>query len=522
MELKRTCVCWFLLLIIVAKAYKICFISFPWIGHIDTFQVLAYEMAERGHNITIALPDEFAHLIPKHDNIHFLGTGPFVYSEKELEEAITKVTRSPYCKARDTIKPMLHQLNQALMSFYPILQKEENKPDLIIHVPGTYSATDLALALGIPHVLYQPSSLFEPFFTQFYGHRLEPAYVPAHGAFLPVEMNFIQRVKNTMVSIVLRTQSEYDLRHWRNRFREQLGLEPLQQGDSTFPLLVICAQSWGFIPAHPVSPLVKLVGPMLPPPTQEPLTEDLIQWFDSSEQGVVVVSLESVSRFDPEIIHYIIDALGRIPRRVLWVLRDDDPLDHFGQLPPNIFTCQIASHFSLLAHPKVQVFFFAGGIARLSEGLWHSVPELCLGAHPEQGENCLALERTGAGLALYKESVTTEEIFTKLMRILEDEKFKENAALVSRIYHTDQGPKQASILIENALSVNQPERLIPYGTKLPWWQLQLIDVLAFIFTVGLCFISLAACCFWKLCSYCWNRSSRDNLVSRTLQKCKND
>jgi len=286
-------------------------------------------------------------------------------------------------------------------------------------------------------------------------------------------------------------------------------------------MLVICAQSWGLIPAHPVSPFVKLVGPMLPPISPPPLTDDLIRWLNESNEGVVVVSLESITRFDPEIIKSIINTLGRVPRRILWAMRPNDKQFEY-QLPSNIYTIELTSHFNLLAHPKVELFVIAGGIASLTSGLWHAVPELCLGAHTEQRENCLALERSGAGLALNKESISTDEIFLKLMRILTEERFKEGAKLVSRIYRTDGGAKKAATLIENAMIVDTTGRLVPYGTQLPWYQLQLLDVIAFIFVVGLCFISFAACCFWRMCSYCLTRSTNDNLVTRTFQKCKQE
>ncbi|XP_050693895.1 UDP-glucosyltransferase 2-like [Eriocheir sinensis] len=155
------------------------------------------------------------------------------------------------------------------------------------------------------------------------GNVLNPAYVPNIVAALPLPMSMWQRLKNTVMHVVVSF-------YWRNWAVVPLvQMEISAQFPDLPPLLEIEKnQSLSLLNTHfsisttvPLLPSQVEVGAMHCRPAK-PLPEDLESWItDAGAEGVIYFSLGSIVQAETmpqEYLQAFLEAFRRLPQRVLW------------------------------------------------------------------------------------------------------------------------------------------------------------------------------------------------------------
>ncbi|XP_035677209.1 UDP-glucuronosyltransferase 2A3-like [Branchiostoma floridae] len=166
-----------------------------------------------------------------------------------------------------------------------------------------------------------------------------------------------------------------------------------------------------------------------------PLAEDLEAFMQSSgEDGVAIVSFGSVvTTMRSEQIEIFASAFARLRQKVLWRYTGEKPTSLgnnsklLGWLPQN----------DLLGHPKTRVFITHAGYNGVCEALYHGVPMVCLPKFGDQPGNAARVVARGLGVKLDIGTVTSDQLYQTIYRVLTNDSYRQTAARLSRL-HRDQ------------------------------------------------------------------------------------
>jgi polyene glycosyltransferase len=160
--------------------------------------------------------------------------------------------------------------------------------------------------------------------------------------------------------------------------------------------------------------------------------DELWQWLER-HPSVIYVGLGTLVRLSRAQIATLLAAFGRLApsHYVLWKLHDSQQalLPPRALLPPNVrIEHWVASQLDVLAHPHVRAFLTHGGGNGFHEGIYFGKPLLVMPFWLDCYDFAVRAVDSGVGLALDRPpEFTTNEIATKLMRLLTESTFCERA-----------------------------------------------------------------------------------------------
>jgi len=393
-------------------------------------------------------------------------------------------------------KPLYHAL-------LPIVTKDT--PDLIVLDIGTLGAHDLAHHLNIPYVINSPTLLFE----------LEdvPPYVPAWGTGFSRSMSLWSRCMNVLFPRLLSVALTPPFMQL-NKIRWELDLPPFRSQHDIFRgSRVILNTAFGLDYPRPVSPLITMVGPVLPPeviPTQrpDPLPPLIRNWLEGNTKqqqaqpldidtlasqatgydGVVYVSLGSMPHFDAWQARTLVQGLtpkkgkgasGGSGFRVLWTLPNDQRTSLPTKLPSHVRVKVLGGvpHLKVLAHPAVRVVISHCGMGSAQEALYFYKPVLCLPFFVDQPDVAARLIDSGAGLMLDKNQFDEDEVRARIRELYHNASYVNAARQVGKALRAAGGVRKAADVIGSTLRIGT-KHLQPIESFLPWHKVVMADVYA--------------------------------------------
>lgn len=126
---------------------------------------------------------------------------------------------------------------------------------------------------------------------------------------------------------------------------------------------------------RPTVPGMVFIGGMHIKQVPDPLPEDIKQFIENSEHGVIYFSLGSnvkSSEMPKESRQIFLDVFSELKQRVIWKFEDEN----VPKLPPNVMVRKWLPQPDILAHPKIKVFITHGGLFGTQEGVYNAVPML--------------------------------------------------------------------------------------------------------------------------------------------------
>jgi MGT family glycosyltransferase len=151
-------------------------------------------------------------------------------------------------------------------------------------------------------------------------------------------------------------------------------------------------------------------------------------WDGASQKDVIYVSLGTLFNADPAFYRNCFEAFGRENVRVVMSIGTTIAEASLGSRPANFVVKPWVPQLDVLRHASV--FVSHGGMNSVSESLYNGVPLIVV---PQMGEQELVgrqVERLGAGVCLAKEEATAERLRQSVLRVLGDDRFRQQAALV--------------------------------------------------------------------------------------------
>ncbi|KAI8432034.1 hypothetical protein MSG28_004553 [Choristoneura fumiferana] len=155
------------------------------------------------------------------------------------------------------------------------------------------------------------------------------------------------------------------------------------------------------------------------------LNPELEEWISGAgEAGFVYISMGSSVRTSkmPLSVHkLIVNALGRLPQRVLW---KQDAEQNMTDIPANVRLYKWLPQQDLLGHPKIKAFVTHGGLLSMFETVYHGVPIVTIPVFCDHDANALKAEVDGYAKKLELRHITSEKLYDAIKEVINEPKYK--------------------------------------------------------------------------------------------------
>ncbi|XP_039292857.1 UDP-glycosyltransferase UGT5 isoform X2 [Nilaparvata lugens] len=323
----------------------------------------------------------------------------------------------------------------------------------------------------------------------FMGNPFAESYIPTLNVPFNDQMTFYQRLYSLMVILYTWLQVTYKCRPiqealMKERFGQNLpSIEEIERNRSM--LFYLNDFTTGYL--RPVQQNTIFVGPInVENQPVEPLPQDLQEWMDGAEEGVIYFSLGSNMKgtsFPAEKRAAFIDAFSRLDKfRVLWKWEDDRLPDQ----PSNTLIRKWLPQNSILAHPKTKLFISQMGHQSSQEAINFAIPMLGIPIYGDQLQNALKFEKDGISIHMDIEDVDfNANVYNNIQRLLTNITYKQSMLRLQRLSRDKpmSAADTAVWWVEYVARHKGAPHLRPTVLDLPWYQVYLIDIILFVLAV---------------------------------------
>ncbi|XP_063385415.1 UDP-glucosyltransferase 2 [Cydia fagiglandana] len=155
------------------------------------------------------------------------------------------------------------------------------------------------------------------------------------------------------------------------------------------------------------------------------LNPDIEDWISGAgDAGFIYISMGSsvrTSKMPLSVHRLIINALGRLPQRVLW---KQDGEQNMTDIPPNVRLYKWLPQQDLLGHPKIKAFITHGGLLSMFETVYHGVPIVTIPVFCDHDANAAKAEIDGYAKKLELQHLTSEKLYEAIKEVINVPKYK--------------------------------------------------------------------------------------------------
>ncbi|XP_049773400.1 UDP-glucosyltransferase 2-like isoform X1 [Schistocerca cancellata] len=461
----------------------------PSISHQKPFQILTKALLQRGHQITFFTANP---LKISHENLTEidLSVGYNIIGDLDLESTAQQSPVETMSMLRDATSVCVQWMlrEPAVQSF---ISKRDNF-DLVIMERMPYQAF-----FGLVHNAGSPplvGMITLPAFAPVYhamGNLVNPAYSPDVWVGYSDHMSFWQRAYNAYFQLSFCYMWYFQIQPTQEAIMRQYfgpGPPPVHETERNVSLLIVNSHFSVDYPRPLLPNILEITGMHVQTQTK-PLPKDIQEFIDGAEHGLIYMSLGSNVRSSGlpwQKVQAFLDAFRELPQRVLWKW-ENKTLP--GQ-PPNVMVSKWLPQQDILAHRKVRLFITQGGLQSMNEAMYHAVPFLAIPFFADQPYNAAKIVQAELGVSLQFNDLTKDSILQHSRAVLENQRYKENMNRLSEIFREHQADslERAVWWLEYVIRHKGAPHMRTAALDLHWWQLLLLDVIAFI-----AFILMSTC-----------------------------
>ena len=388
------------------KKMRIAWFCIPAYGHTNPTLGLVKELTDKGHQVYYFTFEQFREKIEQAGAVFIGCDGCDIGMDMNTQESADRVGKD-MAFATELLVSSTLALDEMVSE-----QIKSIDPDVIVADSVAYWGKLTAMKYGIPFV----SST-----TTFAFNKYSSAYMK-HGA------GEIAKMMMSMPKI------NRQLKRLRNQGYPVKNILEVVQNDNETNTLVYTSRYYQPC-SETFSDKYHFIGPSIRPITQP---------MEKTAEKTVYISMGTVNQ-NHEFYRNCIHALGKTDWQVIISMGTNE--DQFDDLPPNIQIYESVDQMAVLS--IADAFITHCGMNSASEGLYFRVPLVLFPQTPEQDAVARRTEERGAGIRL--ESISEEDILDALTTVLNEQKFKEEAALISDSFKACGGaPEAAEFLKEVA------------------------------------------------------------------------
>ncbi|XP_076065879.1 UDP-glycosyltransferase UGT5-like isoform X2 [Oratosquilla oratoria] len=389
---------------------------------------LATALADRGHKITM-----LTNQIPSdnHPNI-----SEFTHNIKETD--IDAVNAFEYYEAPEKFLILFRETYNALgKGLYQIqevkeLYEKRKEFDLIV-VDSILNDVVYPFVHEMPFITITGLGA-EEMHSAVMGNVLNPSYTVALTVDFTIPMTLIQRAINILESI----KFAFFFRKWlcipelqaeiSKQFPNLPRLEELERNVS----LSLLNTHYSMDTTQPLLPSQIEVGCMHCQP-RRPLPQDLAQWIEEAEHGVIYFNLGSVTQgafLTDEYRNIFLKTFAKMKQRIIWKFEKN-----LEGCPDNVLIRKWLPQQDILAHPKVKVFITHGGLLSSQETIYHSTPVIPIPVFLDQPKVAAKMQKSGFGIVLKLKELTVPLLVETLNEVISNPKYAQAISQASHLLH---------------------------------------------------------------------------------------
>ncbi|XP_071055909.1 UDP-glycosyltransferase UGT5-like isoform X1 [Onthophagus taurus] len=452
-------------------------------SHFSVFRPLLLNLAKKDHNITVI---SYYPLEKKLRNYHDVNlntnngalknTVPFAhFTQSRLEKylcswVLHKFTQNTCVKALKSPE------------FLDFLKQNQQFDVVLIELFATNCMLEYIPANS--KIIGLSSCSVLPWLSEYFGLPVNPAINPTVFMDYNTRMNFFERVENALVHI----QSQFTYKYFMKvRGPKKEIAEKFMYNIS----LILINSHFTMHEARISVPQMIDVGGLHVSNKKITLPQNIEKWINESSEGVVYFSMGSMligHSFPIKKREMFQRAFSRLKHRVLWKWENDT----MPGKPDNVMTQKWMPQFDILCHPNVKAFVAHGGLLGMTEAVHCGVPVVVMPQFGDQFTNARALEASGGGVILDFSTITEDNVYEALQKVL-NPKFKKQAEeLSARFKDRPMSPMDTAIYwIEYVARHKGAPHLKTAAVGMPFYQYLLLDVIAFLLVVflSICLVS---------------------------------
>jgi MGT family glycosyltransferase len=372
---------------------KALFLGLPLHGHTNPSLPLVRALVDRGHEVVYFSSEPFAAGIRESGAAYRPYRNAFLADPRQISET----DKISWLLMRTTGEVLARELDAF----------RAERPDYIISDSAAPWGQWAAQLLDVPVV----TSV-----TTFAVNRHVMAYAASHGARPKNPRLVLSKIRHIAKATLL-----------GRRLRRQYGV----RGTSLIGLMFGSSDLNIVYTSRPFQPCAEsfddrflFIGPSIGSRTEAAG----FPWDVESEAELIYVSLGTLFNADPTFYRSCFEAFGGEHVRVVMSIGTTIAEASLGTPPANFVVKPSVPQLDVLRHASV--FVSHGGMNSVSESLYNSVPLIVV---PQMGEQELVgrrVEELGAGVCLAKKEATADRLRQSVLRVLGDDRFRRQAALV--------------------------------------------------------------------------------------------
>ncbi|CAH0555379.1 unnamed protein product [Brassicogethes aeneus] len=487
-------------LIALSKCSRL-LIVFPMMApsHYNLGSSLAKGLAEAGHDVTIIAPYK-EKTIPKDWKYREIVLDGFLdRKEKEQINLFDFANTPPVITlfGMNGLGNEVTDLTFAHPNVQKLLKDKNEKFDSVIVEQFVNDAMKyFAYHFNAPLVSFSTVGA-NAWVNPLVGNPAPPSFVPEIFLSYSSRMSFVERLKNTLFSVISELNRHLIFFPAQNRilhkyYPDAPDLKDLLYNNS----LILLNSHVSTNPPVPLLPNMIDIGGFHVKPAKT-LPKDLKDFIEGAKHGVIYFSMGSNIRskdFPEKMRTNLLNVLKSLKQRVIWKFEDEN----LPGKPDNVLISKWLPQNDILGHQNVKLFITHGGLLSTTETIYHGVPVLTIPIFGDQKMNAAQMVLQGFAQSIYFEDLNYEnKIRNALNEVLTNPKYAGIAKQRSKIMH-DQPLKpldSAIFWIEYVIRHKGASHLRIAGLDLAWYQYISLDVYVFVSSVSI----LIALILVKLC-----------------------
>ncbi|KAL4716805.1 hypothetical protein ACJJTC_001961 [Scirpophaga incertulas] len=478
----------------------------PSISHQVVFRKITLELLERGHQLVVITTDP----------IYRKGTGPKNLTEIDIHDisysewSKSRMTNEEKYETKNEIVSIFHailhlfEIQMASKEVQKILNDKTQKFDLLLF------EAYLSVILGFSHIFKAPVIQISSYGSGVEGYEIVGA--STHPLIHPSIIH--KRIYN------LTAWDKLDKLyvHFCNDFLthiidDKIGDMLKRVFGPDVPSIdeLKCNVDMLMLNIHPIWDMNRPVpanaiymGGIHQEPREE-LPEDLKNYMDSSQRGVIYVSFGTnvePSLFPSAKLNSIINALSRLPYDVLWKWNKDK----FHIHTKNIRTSKWFPQANLLRHPNLKLFVTQGGLQSTDEAITAGVPMIGIPMMIDQWYNVEQYVKHGIGLHISLSSITEESFLNAVTDIINNDRYRQNIIRL-RSYMLDEPmkPIDRALWWIDYVTHHGAKHLRSPSANLSFVQYYELELICYLVVVTLLLIFLIICIIKRICNIIWRQ-----------------
>lgn len=234
---------------------------------------------------------------------------------------------------------------------------------------------------------------------------------------------------------------------------------------------------------RPITPNTIQLGSMHLNPPKEIVDLELKELLDTSQNGVIYMSLGSNVKskdLTTETKTIFLNVFRKLPYDILWKFEDDK----LANKSENVKISKWFPQSDLLAHPNVKVFITQGGLMSLEEAIDRETPIIGVPFLLDQYQNSLKAQEEGFGRRLDLEDLTEETLNDAINEVMKP-KYRENIKKFKNLmYDQPMSSREKAVWWTEYVIRNRGAKNLKYhGRNVPFYQRICLDVVALIAVV---------------------------------------